>query len=331
LGELFGRIEEEVALATFEAAWRAGIRYFDTAPWYGRGLAEHRLGRFLRQKPREGVFLSTKVGRRFFRPRQGERFSTAPWVGGLPFDHVHDYTYQGILRSYEDSLLRLGINKVDALLIHDLDLGYFDETALNDHLRELEEGGFRALDELKAAGEISAIGAGINQGGMIDRFLERYPLDFFLVAGRYTLLEQGILGELRRCEAAGAGVVIGGPFNSGILATGAREGARYEYARAPKEVLVRVGRLDAVCRRHGVPLPAAALQFPFGLSSVAAVIPGAVTPAEVLENAARLSTPIPAELWEALRQERLIEPEVPTPVHRSPCRSDEALEVTASA
>jgi D-threo-aldose 1-dehydrogenase len=313
LGNLFEAVPEEAADATFQAAWDAGVRYYDTSPWYGRGLAELRLGRFLRGKPRQDVFLSTKVGRRFFRPRDRAAFSPRPWAAGLGFDHLHDYTYDGVLRSYEDSLLRLGVNKVDALLIHDLDLGYFDEPTLVRHLDDLERGGIRALQELRAAGEISVIGAGINERGMIRRFLARFPLDVVLVAGRYTLLEQDILDELAIAQGTGAGVVIGGPFNSGILATGPREGARYEYAAAKPELRARVQRLEAACARHEVPLAAAALQFPFGHPAVAAVIPGAVTPGEVRENTAHLAQPIPAALWEELRREGLIHPSAPLP------------------
>jgi len=323
LGGLFDSINESDADATFEAAWNAGLRYYDTAPWYGRGLAELHVGHLLRDKPRHEYRLSTKVGRRFFRPAERSNFSPAPWVGGIPFDHVHDYSYDGILRSYEDSLLRLGINSVDTLLIHDLDRGYFkSEDALLAQFRQLENGGFRALDELKSSGEISAIGAGINERGMIDLFLDRYPLDFFLVASRYTLLEQDIFDELLRCRHEGVGVVIGGVFNSGILATGPTAGSRYEYTSAKPETLERVRRIDAVCRSHDVPLAAAALQFPFGLDIVAAVIPGAVRAAEIATNLRHFEHPIPAALWRDLRANGLLREDVPTPVQASPLASN---------
>ena len=318
LGGLFGHIDTASADATFAAAWDAGVRFYDTAPWYGRGLAELHVGHLLRDKPRGDYILSTKVGRRFFRPADREGFSPAPWVGGIGFDHVHDYTYDGILRSYEDSLLRLGINSVDTLVIHDLDRGYFKtDEQLREQFRQLEKGGFRALDELKSSGEIRAVGAGINECGMIDLFLDRYPLDFFLVASRYTLLEQEIYDELLRCNRAGVGIVIGGVFNSGILATGPTERARYEYTAAKPETVERVRRIDAVCRRHGVPLAAAALQFPFGLDIVASVIPGAVAPDEIANNLALFEYPIPADLWRELRRERLLRADVPLPGARS--------------
>ncbi|MFT3850235.1 MAG: aldo/keto reductase [Propionivibrio sp.] len=318
LGGLFDVIDTNTADAAFDAAWCAGVRFYDTAPWYGRGLAELHVGHLLRGKPRDSYVLSTKVGRRFFRPADRRSFSPAPWVGGIGFDHVHDYSYDGILRSYEDSLLRLGINSVDTLVIHDLDRGYFkDEAQLREQFRQLEKGGFRALDELKSSGEIRAVGAGINECGMIDLFLDRYPLDFFLVASRYTLLEQEIYDELLRCSRSNVGIVIGGVFNSGILATGPTEGARYEYTAARPETLERVRRIDAVCRRHGVPLAAAALQFPFGLEIVASVIPGTVTPAEIERNLALFQHPVPADLWRELRHERLLRPDVPFPDARA--------------
>jgi len=315
LGGLFDVIDEASADATFEAAWAAGLRFYDTSPWYGRGLAELHLGHLLRGKPRQDYVLSTKVGRRFFRPANRRTFNPKPWVGGLAFDHVHDYSYDGILRSYEDSLLRLGINKVDTLVIHDLDRGYFkDEDVLLHYFRQLEQGGFRALDELKAASEISAVGAGINECGMIDLFLDRYPLDFFLVASRYTLLEQEIFDELLRCRREGAAIVIGGVFNSGILATGPVGGARYEYNAASVDRLERVHRIEMVCRHHAVPLAAAALQFPFGLDIVTSVIPGAVRPIEIQQNLSLFQHPIPAELWFDLRRQGLLREDVPHPL-----------------
>jgi D-threo-aldose 1-dehydrogenase len=314
LGGLFGVIDEASADAVFDSAWDAGLRFFDTSPWYGRGLAELRTGRLLRGKSRDDYVLSTKVGRRFFRPDRRAGFDPAPWTGGIAFDHVHDYSYEGIMRSFEDSLLRLGINRVDMLVIHDLDRGYFrSEEQLLHHFAQLEQGGFRALEELKAAGDIAAIGAGINECAMIDMFLDRFALDFFLVASRYTLLEQDIYEELLRCRQNGVALVIGGVFNSGILATGAVPGARYEYVVARPEKLERVRRLDAVCRRHAVPLAAAALQFPLGLENVAAVIPGAQAAAEITTNLRLFAFPIADDFWRELQDEGLLRSGVALP------------------
>ncbi|WP_235896900.1 aldo/keto reductase [Yersinia thracica] len=315
LGELFEEIAEQDAQTTLETAWDNGIRLYDTAPWYGRGQGEHRTGRFLYRKNRDDYVLSTKVGRRLLAPRSRKTFQTAPWQGGLAFESVHDYSYDGILRSYEDSLQRLGINKVDILYIHDLDTGYFpDEQDLLGKLKELESGGFRALEELKAAGEIAAFGAGINEPGMINRFLDRYPLDVFLVASRYTLLEQDIYAdELLRAQQQGVGIVIGGVFNSGVLATGIQDAARYDYGKLPASIAARVRKLQAVAADFSVPLAAAALQFPRGFSAVASVLYGPSRPAEVTQNSVNFQYPIPAEFWLALRAQGLIAEHIPLP------------------
>jgi len=315
LGELFETIPDAVADETLSVSWDNRVRLYDTAPWYGLGLGEHRVGRQLYRRPRTDYVLSTKVGRLLRRPADRTRVRPAPWKGGLAFDHVYDYSYDGILRSYEDSLQRLGVNQIDILYIHDLDASYFpDRQDLAAQLRALETGGFRALEELKRAGEICAYGAGINEPGMIDRFLDRHPLDVFLVAGRYTLLEQGVYAsELQRAAHEGASIVIGGPFNSGILATGATQGARYEYSVAIGAVVQKVARIEAVAQRHGVALPAAALQFPLGFDAVAAVVFGPARPDEAVASVGHFEAPIPRDFWAELRHERLLAEAVPTP------------------
>jgi len=314
LGDIRVRVSEAQAAATIEAAWAAGVGYFDTAPWYGRTKSEHRLGQVLRGKPRESYVLSTKVGRVFHRPSQPMAGEDA-WAGPLAFDLTFDYTRAGVIRSYEDSLQRLGVNTVDALLIHDLDAGYHGEDGVAARIDELDAGGgFAALADLKARGEIKAIGAGINVTGMIPRFLERFPLDMFIVAMPYTLLNQAALdGELQLCVEKGANVVIGAPFASGILAIGAREGATYGYRPAEDEVMTRARRIDEVCARHGVPLGAAALQFPFGHPAVASIIPGPNAPEQVRTNLAWMRHPIPGEMWAELKREGLIRADAPTP------------------
>lgn len=314
LGDMRGATPEAQASATIEAAWAAGIGFYDTAPWYGRTKSEHRLGTVLRTKPRESYALSTKVGRVFYRPPDGV-VETERWPGGLPFELRFDYTRAGVIRAYEDSLQRLGINTVDALLIHDLDVGYHGEELTRTYLDQLDGGGgYAALAELQARGEIKAIGAGINVTGMIPRFLERFPLDFFIVAMPYTLLSQDALdGELQLLRERGASAVIGAPFASGILAVGAREGATYGYRPAEDYVMARARRIDEVCRSFGVPLGAAALQFPFGHPAVASIIPGPNTPEQVRANLAWMRHEIPGELWSRLKSEGLIRAEAPTP------------------
>jgi D-threo-aldose 1-dehydrogenase len=315
LGDLFTVVSDHDAMATFEAAWDSGIRYFDTAPWYGLGQSEHRTGRALYRRPRADFVLSTKVGRTLHAVHDAEHFHRGMWSGGLPFEVHFDYGYDGVMRSFEDSLQRLGLPRIDLLLIHDLDFAYHkSEARVGAYLTELHNGGWRALQQLKQAGRIGGIGAGINELGMIPRLLDLMDLDFFLVAIPYTLLEQQVLEtEFPRCAAAGVGFVIGGVFASGILATGAVQGAKANYADATPEVMEKVRRIEAVCERHGVPLPAAALQFPLGHPSVASVIPGALSAEQVRRNVASFRHPIPADLWAELKHEGLLRKDAPTP------------------
>ena len=313
LGDLFEVIPEAQAAATLQAAWDAGIRYYDTAPWYGLTQSEHRFGRALYRQPRRDFVLSTKVGRTLHPVHDSENFDRGMWSGGLPFRVQFDYSYDGVMRSFEDSLQRLGLSRIDLLLIHDLDLQYHKTNArVEARLTELHNGGVRA--ELKAAGRIGGFGAGINERGMIPRFLDLIDVDFFLVAMPYTLLDQQVLdSEFPRCTERGIGFVIGAVFASGILATGAVQGARYAYAPAAPEILAKVARIEAVCDRHGVPMAAAALQFPFGHPSVASVVPGSLAPEHVTSNVAAFRHPIPPALWAELKHEGLLRADAPTP------------------
>lgn len=316
LGEIFEKIPEKRAQQTVDCAYGAGVRFFDTAPWYGHGLSEHRLGHVLRDKERASFVLSTKVGRVYSTPLDPDSDDTAPWAGGLPFVPRFDYSGEGICRSFEDSLARLGMPRVDLLVIHDLDFLYHrTEQEVCRRLDELETGGWRALEDMRSTGTIRGVGAGINELGMIPRFLERFDLDFFLLAMPYNLLTQeAAREELPMCAERNVGVVIGAPFASGILATGPTDKAMFNYAQADGQVLERTRRLAAVCRRHGVPLTAAALQFPLGHPCVAAVIPGAVSPDQVRQSVEMMHYPIPGELWHDLRAEGLIIPEAPSPM-----------------
>ena len=317
LGDAYETIGEQQAEGSIEAAYNAGISYFDTSPWYGNGKSEMRFGRVLRTKQRASYVLTTKVGRVYFRPKDADTFHHSRWVGGLPFDRRFDYTYDGIMRSYEQSLLRLGINRVDALLIHDLDLRHqLSDEGIAARMKELEDGrGWQALAELKAGGEIQAIGAGINHLGMIPRFLKRFDMDFFLLAMPYTLMEQEALDEeLPMCEERGVSIVIGAPFASGILARGPRPGAMYGYKPADPDIIARAEKIAAVCARHNVALAAAALQFPLAHPAVAAVIPGPVSGEEVRLNLASMRIAIPNALWDELKAEKLLRQDAPTPV-----------------
>lgn len=312
LGGLYHRVSGETALATLNAAWDGGIRYFDTAPFYGRGLSELRTGTFLIDKPRAEFVLTTKVGRYFKRPADPSSFDRAPWGGGLNMEIVWDYSYDGIMRSYEQSLLRLGLDTVDALLVHD------PEQSANPggpRPQDLTSSGYKALEELKRSGQIKAIGMGLNAASSLETFARLVPLDFCIVAMPYTLLDQSALATgLQRCIDENVSVVIGAPFASGILATGPGPTARYRYGIAEPAIQERVARIQAVCQAHGVSLQAAALQFPLAHPAVVSVIPGGARPEEVTANIGYLSEPIPPALWSALKAERLIDAAAPVPV-----------------
>ena len=315
LGELFDMIEENEAQGLLRAAWDGEVRYFDTSPWYGRGQAEHRVGRALYREARDEFVISSKIGRLLRRPLKPGPFAQGEWLGGLKFDTVFDYSYDGVMRSFEDSLQRLGINRIDVLLIHDLDTWHFKtEARVGPYMNQLYASGWRALEELRDQGVIKGIGAGFNTMGTIPRYLELFDIDFFLIAMRYTLLEQDVLDlEFPRCAERGVGIIIGGPYNSGITATGAGPRAMYNYEPAGPEIQARVGEIEAVCKRHGAPLAAVALQFPLGHPIVASVIPGAISRAQVEMNLNAFNHPIPADLWAELKHEKLIRADAPTP------------------
>lgn len=315
LGDLFVALSEEEAQGVLQAAWDVGVRYFDTSPFYGNGKSEHRVGHFLRQQPRDEFVLSTKVGRVFKAARDPNCFESDDFVGALPFDFTVDYSYDGIMRSYEDSLHRLSLPSIDLLVIHDLDFYFYEtEARVNAYLNQLFTSGWRALDELRRYGLVKGVGAGINELGMIPRFLDLVDLDFFLVAYGYNLLTQGMLAEeFPLCEERGISIIIGAVFASGILATGAVPGARYFYAPASQELMDKTDRIEEVCRQYGTPLPCAALQFLLANPIVAAIIPGALEAAHVQTNYGLLQQPIPTELWRTLKSEGLLQEDAPTP------------------
>ncbi|MEO6711437.1 MAG: aldo/keto reductase [Planctomycetota bacterium] len=316
LGNTFETIPEEQASATVAAAWDAGIRYFDTSPWYGRGLSERRLGNVLYSKPRAELIVSTKVGRVLSAPDDPAAFarSVRQWERGLHFEHRYDYSYAGIMRSYEDSLQRLGMNRVDLLVIHDLDEANLGSDALvTAHMDALATSGIEALRELKLRGLIQGFGAGVNRIGTIPLFLDRFDLDFFLVALPYTLADQPMLDrEFPMCEARGVGIIVGAPLASGILATGPVPGARLNYRQPTAEQATRIEKMQSVCESFGVPLAAAALQFPLHHRLVASVIPGAVEPEHPRRNVATMQVDIPPELWAELKRQGLLRADAPT-------------------
>jgi D-threo-aldose 1-dehydrogenase len=313
-GGLLRPANDALATATVAAAWDAGVRYFDTAPWYGLGQSEHRMGRSLYFRPRNEFVISTKVGRILRAPSKSGSPPSGNWVGALPFEAIFDYSYDGVMRSYEDSLQRLGLNCIDILIVHDLDvLHHRTEAGVTAQLTALCTSGHRALKELKTSGRVRAIGAGINTLGMIPRFLDVCDPDFFLVAMPYTLLEQDVLdAEFPLCQALGIGIIIGSVFSSGILATGAVPGATHAYSNPSPDIVQKVQRIEAVCARYNVVLKSAAMQFPLLHPLVASVIPGALGPDQVLDNINAFSRTIPDDLWAELKYEGLIRNDAPT-------------------
>jgi D-threo-aldose 1-dehydrogenase len=315
LGNLYRRISEADAQGALSAAWNAGIRYFDTAPQYGLGRSEKRFGTAIERWDWGALTLSTKVGRLLV-DCAPEEVTPEAFVDVPQKRIVFDYSYDGVMRSHEASLLRLGVDAVDILLVHDVDVfSHGSVEAADARVRELfERGGYRALIELRDAGVVKAIGAGVNEWQVCERLLGLGDFDCFLLAGRYTLLEQEALESfLPLCVRRDVGIILGSPYNSGILATGAVEGARYNYAPASPEILDRVRRIEAVCAAHGVRLIEAALQFVLGHPAVRTVIPGAVSAAEVEANVALLSSALPVALWSDLKSAGLLRSDAPTP------------------
>lgn len=312
IGNIFREIDEETAAAMIDRAWEAGVRYFDAAPMYGHGLAELRTGQNLRWRRRDDFVLSTKVGR-LLRPAPRASIDFAPWTNAAPFLMEFDYSYDGVMRSFEDSLQRLALERIDIAFIHDIDV--FTRGADQPEVfRQAMDGAWRALSRLRDEGLVTAIGVGVNEWEVCLAALEARDFDCFLLAGRYTLLEQAALDRfLPLCEARGAAVVVGGGFNSGILATGAKPGAKYNYASAPADILAKVARIEAVCARHGVPLAAAALQFVVAHPAIPAFCAGTRTVEQLDQNLAWFSHRIPAEFWAELKREGLLREDAPVP------------------
>lgn len=316
LGNLYRQISDGEARAVLDAAWDAGLRYYDTAPFYGFGLSERRVGDALRARPRHEFLLSSKVGR-LLDPiaRANGSEMRMGFASPMPFTPRFDYSYDGVMRSYEASLHRLGLSRIDILLVHDI--GRMTHGADNDrHFRDLAEGGYRALDELRAAGDISAVGLGVNEWEVCDAAMQIGRFDCFLLAGRYTLLEQDPLDRFfPKCSEHGASIILGGAYNSGILATGTRGGGEmhYNYAPAPPAIIARTQRIEAIADRHGVTLAAAALQFPLAHPVVASVIAGVGSAGRVAETIALFQEAIPAAFWEDMKAHELVAAHTPVP------------------
>jgi len=313
IGNLFRPISESESDAMIQRAWDAGIRYYDTAPLYGHGLSELRIGHSLRGKNRDDFVLSSKVGR-ILKPKRRCEIDFGPWIQAAPFAMGFDYTYDGTMRSFEDCLQRLALERMDICFMHDIDR-FTRGDAQSEVFRQAMDGCWKALEQLRSEGVVKAIGVGVNEWEVCYEALKRRDFDCFLLAGRYTLLEQDPLDEfLPLCQRRNAAVVVGSGFNSGILATGAVEGARYNYAPASAGIVERVRKIESICRAHDVPLPAAAMQFVLAHPAIASFAAGTRTVTQVEQNLNWFSFRIPAAFWSELKAKGLIREDAPTPV-----------------
>ncbi|NTH16132.1 aldo/keto reductase [Agrobacterium rhizogenes] len=308
LGGLYRACPRDQAMETLQAAWGSGIRYFDVAPWYGFGLGERYVGDFLRSQPEDSYVLSTKVGR-LMRPVPTDKVPNYGYVDPLPFDADYDYSYDGIMRSVEFSYARLGLNRIDILYVHDIG-GYTHGKALNEHyLGQLLGSGIKALEELKSSGTIKAYGLGVNEVPVCLDVMHAADIDCILLAGRYTLLDRSAVAELLPlCEKKGTSLVVGGVFNSGILATGPVPDAHFDYLPATPDVLVKVGAMEEIARRHGLPLAAPAIQFPLSQPSVASVLIGTAKASSLTRNMQLVDLELPASLYAEFEGLTLVAP-----------------------
>ena len=315
LGNLYKAISDGEARATLDAAWEGGVRYFDTAPLYGLGLSETRLNPFLRDKPRDSYILSTKVGRLIEYCSPEHRAGVGKWFNVPQRRENFDYTYDGVMRSFEHSFSRLGVDQIDILYVHDLCAFSHGSKAASDmRVKEFFAGrGYEAMISLRDQGMIKAIGGGVNEWEVCQNLAERGDFDLFLLAGRYTLLEQKALDSfLPLCEARGIGIITGGPYNSGILATGAKPGSFYNYDPAPQGIIDRVNAIEVVCSDHNVRMVDAAFQFPLLHPAHVAVIPGGQGVDEMAGNLQATHADIPSELWVDLKAAGLMREDAPT-------------------
>ncbi len=312
LGNMYVAMSERSVIDTLSAAYAAGMRYYDTAPLYGHGLSELRTGSGLRLFADPAIIVSSKVGWRL-RPAFGKPTGAGLFRDITAFSRFNDYSYDGAMRSFEDSLQRLGTDRIDILLIHDVDHRNQGER-YPEVFKAAMAGAYKALLSLREQGVVKAIGCGLNEWEACQAFAEAGDFDCFLLAGRYTLLEQESLQSfLPLCEKRGIGIILGGPYNSGILASGAVKDAWFNYAPATAEILEKVAAIEKICASHNVPLKAAALQFPLYHACVASVIPGTSSAAELNENLRMLRIPVPAELWRELKTAGLMDAQAPTP------------------
>jgi D-threo-aldose 1-dehydrogenase len=313
IGNLYQACRDEDAKLTVETAWRSGICYFDTAPEYGSGLSERRLGDFLRHHARRDYVLSTKVGD-FLYARHDVLPEENKWfINTLPFHLKYDYSYDGVMRSFEDSLQRLGLNKIDMILVHDLDPVVHQPQEFKNHFKTYIDGGYKALHQLRSEGVIDAIGLGVKKWEVCEDAMQYGTYDCFMLQGNYTLLEQPAFDEfMPRCVQQHISILIAGPFASGILATGAKRGAHFHHQQASKEILAKVKKIENLCEQYAVSLQAAAIQFPMKHPAIASVVIGTASPVSIKKNLGFAEEKIPSVFWEALKSEKIIPENAPT-------------------
>lgn len=313
IGNIFRTISEENSRHMMDFAWESGIRCYDTAPMYGHGLSEARVGESLRWKNRDDYVLITKVGR-VLHPQKRSEIDFTPWVDGLPFEMQFDYSYDGVMRAFEDSHQRLGLERIDVAFIHDIDVFTHGKEQQKIYFKQAMEGAYKALENLREHGHVRAIGVGINEADVMYEAFKYADFDGCLLAGRYTLLEQGGVEDLLPlCEERDAFVLVGGGFNSGILATGAVEGAKYNYAPAPEHIMQRVANIEKICASFNVALPAAALQFVTAHPVIPSFVAGVRTTEQLKQNIDWMNAAIPKEFWNTLKDEGLLHKDAHTP------------------
>ncbi|MGV8995769.1 MAG: aldo/keto reductase [Parvibaculaceae bacterium] len=319
IGNLYRARSDRECGDLLAAAWDGGLRYFDTAPLYGFGLSERRLGAFLQTRPRDEFILSTKAGR-ILKANAGHHSQRGYFIDADPYEPHFDYSYDGIMRSYEDSLKRLGLDRIDILLMHDIGA----TTHGDDHAARFSEamsGGFRAMDELRRSGAVGAIGLGVNEWQVCSEAMARAAWDVMLLAGRYTLLEQDSLDFINQCADVNVRVIAAGVFNSGVLASKNIEQSTFNYDAAPPEIIARVKKIAAICNKHDVPLGAAALQFPRSHPAIATVLMGVGAQDELQQNLDWAARALPADLWSDLIDAGLLRADIPTPAHALAARA----------
>ena len=305
-------VTEDQALNTLGRAWDRGIRYFDTAPLYGYGLSEHRLGNFLKTLNRDQFILSTKVGR-YMTPADPDKIDRLIFKSTLDFSPNFDYSYDGVMRSFEQSLFRLGLSKIDICLIHDVD-GVTHKEEVENRFKEAMNGAYKALEKLKSEKVIKAIGVGLNESYWCKKFAESGDFDCMILAGRYTLLEQGGLTEfLPLAKKKNIGIILAGVFNSGVLIKGVTKDSTYDYAKIPNHIIEKYNAINEVCNDFNVPIAAAAIQFSNAHSAVSTLLLGMDYPEQVQENLNLFNFKIEKEFWLTLLEKKLIDPESPIP------------------